>query len=131
MLSVRQYELAHAVARGEGHVEAYMRIYGVSRSHAARHAAQALRQEGVQELLHELQAADRTVTEDVRRELVAALLEDSRNERLAARDRLAARAQLARLFGLEAAQRVEVSADEGFREALLRGAQEPLVRDEG
>lgn len=36
MLNTKQYELAHAVAAGEDHVEAYMRIYGASRETAAR-----------------------------------------------------------------------------------------------
>lgn len=128
MLNTKQYELAHAVAAGEDHVEAYMRIYGSSRETAGKNAKKTLTSPEVAKLLEDLRAADKTSVDAIKRELTASLLNDSRNEALPARDRLAARAQLAKIYGLERSN-VNLSADDEFRQAIIQAAKgEPLVK---
>ena len=128
MLNTKQYELAHAVAAGEDHVEAYMRIYGASRETAGKNAKKTLTSPEVAKLLEDLRAADKTSVDAIKRELTASLLNDSRNEALPARDRLAARAQLAKIYGLERSN-VNLSADDEFRQAIIQAAKgEPLVK---
>lgn len=128
MLNTKQYELAHAVAAGEDHVEAYMRIYGSSRETAGKNAKKTLTSPEVAKLLEDLRSADKASVDAIKRELTASLLNDSRNESLPARDRLAARAQLAKIYGLEKSN-VHVSADDEFRQAIIQGAKgEPLVK---
>lgn len=128
MLNTKQYELAHAVAAGEDHVEAYMRIYGSSRETAGKNAKKTLTSPEVAKLLEDLRAADKTSVDAIKRELTASLLNDSRNEALPARDRLAARAQLAKIYGLEKSN-VNLSADDEFRQAIIQAAKgEPLVK---
>lgn len=128
MLNTKQYELAHAVAAGEDHVEAYMRIYGASRETAGKNAKKTLTSPEVAKLLEDLRAADKTSVDAIKRELTASLLNDSRNEALPARDRLAARAQLAKIYGLEKSN-VNLSADDEFRQAIIQAAKgEPLVK---
>ncbi len=125
MLNTKQYELAHAVAAGEDHVEAYMRIYGASRETAGK---KTLTKPEVAKLLEDLRAADKASVEMIKRELTAELLKDSRNATLPARDRLAARAQLAKIYGLEKSN-VHVSTDDEFRQAIIQAAKgEPLVK---
>lgn len=128
MLNTKQYELAHAVAAGGDHVEAYMRIYGASRETAGKNAKKTLTKPEVAKLLEDLRAADKASVEMIKRELTAELLKDSRNATLPARDRLAARAQLAKIYGLEKSN-VHVSTDDEFRQAIIQAAKgEPLVK---
>lgn len=128
MLNTKQYELAHAVAAGEDHVEAYMRIYGSSRETAGKNAKKTLTKPEVAKLLEDLRAADKASVDMIKRELTAELLKDSRNEALPARDRLAARAQLAKLYGLDQLQ-VNVPTDDEFRQAIIQAAKgESLVK---
>nr|DAQ19419.1 MAG TPA: terminase small subunit [Caudoviricetes sp.] len=128
MLNTKQYELAHAVAAGEDHVEAYMRIYGSSRETAGKNAKKTLTSPEVAALLEDLRAADKASVDAIKRELTACLLNDSRNETLPTRDRLAARAQLAKIYGLEKSN-VNLSADDEFRQAIIQAAKgEPLVK---
>lgn len=128
MLNTKQYELAHAVAAGEDHVEAYMRIYGSSRETAGKNAKKTLTSPDVAKLLEDLRAADKTSVDAIKRELTASLLNDSRNKDLPARDRLAARAQLAKIYGLEKSN-VNLSADDEFRQTIIQAAKgEPLVK---
>lgn len=128
MLNTKQYELAHAVAAGEDHVEAYMRIYGSSRETAGKNAKKTLTSPEVAKLLEDLRSADKTSVDAIKRELTASLLNDSRNEDLPARDRLAARAQLAKIYGLEKSN-VNLSADDEFRQTIIQAAKgEPLVK---
>lgn len=128
MLNAKQYELAHAVAAGEDHVEAYMRIYGSSRETAGKNAKKTLTSPEVAKLLEDLRAADKASVDMIKRELTASLLNDSRDEKLPPRDRLTARAQLAKLYGLDQLQ-VNVSTDDEFRMAIIQAAKgEPLVK---
>lgn len=128
ILSANQYSFCVAVAQGENHVDAYERIYESSRETAAKNAARLLKLEKIQSKLEELRSADKLTTSAIRTELIASLLDDSRNEDLPARDRIAARAQLTKLCGLDQ-QKIEISAESNFLAAILHATNEPLVSE--
>lgn len=128
-MNTRQYAFAHAVLRGERPIEAYQRIYQCSASTAATNAGRALRSRGVAQLIEKMRHAESLKTEEIRRELTAHMLEDIRNEELPPQVRATARKQLMELYALDK-QVIEISTDEAFRDALIRGATEPFVRQE-
>lgn len=123
----RQYQFVKAVASGKSPVEAYAEVYECSRSAAQRRAAKAMRASGVEGELERMREADRAEARELRMECLAFLLATMRDEDAPIGARLAAAKQAAEIAGLNK-QRVEVSADDVFRAAILDGVNEGLVK---
>lgn len=128
-MTTKQYRFAHAVLRGEKPTVAYRRIYECSAATAATNANRVLRSREVSRIIESMRHAESLKTEEIRRELTAHMLADVRNEKLPSQVRATARKQLMELYALDK-QVIEISTDDAFREALIRGAAEPLVQVE-
>ncbi len=118
-MTTKQYAYVNYRAFGMTPLEAYMQTHPKSREESAvKNCLRYENNEEVQELIQEYMLADKLEAAQVRREVVARCMRDSRDDRLPIMARFRARELLVKIYGLDKT-RVEVSADEAFRRFLM------------